>query len=129
MSHSLTLSASGVKYNSKTLNVFSNYSRFNLMYDNKVEDINMLLDFITKNMDTTYLHEVKQELNNIKNQLLIGSKEKRPDMDFIDSRLLMYSEFDYLVHDIHANLPKYEEVISKQTKKGDEDIPPTLKKN
>ncbi len=94
-----------------------------------IEDINMLLDFITKNMDTTYLHELKQELNNIKNQLLIGSKEKRPDMDFIDSRLLMYSEFDYLVHDIHANLPKYEEVISKQTKKGDEDTPPTLKKN
>ena len=33
-----------IKYNSKTLNVFSNYSRFNLMYDNKVEDINMLLE-------------------------------------------------------------------------------------
>lgn len=33
-----------IKYNSKTLNVFSNYSRFNLMYDNKVVDINMLLE-------------------------------------------------------------------------------------
>lgn len=33
-----------IKYNVKTLNVFSNYSRFNLIYDNRIVDVNMLLE-------------------------------------------------------------------------------------
>lgn len=93
-----------------------------------LKDLELLLEFISKNLDTPYVNEVKQELLNIQNQLLISTNKKLQPRDFFDTRFMMFKDFEYLVFDIYTNLSTYEEIISKQVRKNPEDTPPTLKK-
>jgi hypothetical protein len=93
-----------------------------------IQDIELLLDFVYKNLDTQYTNELKQELLNIKNQLLVSANKKLPDRDFFDTRLQMFKDFEYLAFDIYTNLATYEELIAEQTRKQQGDNPPTLKK-
>lgn len=92
------------------------------------EDIDLMLEFISNHQNFNIAHEVKQELQDIKQQILIKNKEKIRDFDFFDSRFLIFNQFEYLVFDIYENLPYYEQMINKSITPDKEENPPTLKK-
>ena len=93
-----------------------------------IEDIDLLLEFINKNLECSYTNEIKIELNNIKNQLLISKRKRIPDLDSFDSKFMMYPDFEHLAFDVYTNLSWYEDTINKQVGKGNNETPPTLKK-
>lgn len=92
------------------------------------DDIDTIIDFISKNLDSNVLHEIKQELLGIRKQILIKNKQSTRDFDFFDSRFLLFNQFEYLVFDVYENLPYYETMINKTINPNNGDKPPTLRK-
>ena len=92
------------------------------------DDIDTIIEFISKNLDSNVLHEIKQELLGIRKQILIKNKQSTRDFDFFDSRFLLFNQFEYLVFDVYENLPYYETMINKTINPNNGDKPPTLRK-
>lgn len=92
------------------------------------DDIDTIIEFISKNLDSNVLHEIKQELLGIRKQILIKNKQSTRDFDFFDSRFLLFNQFEYLVFDVYENLSYYETMINKTINPNNGDKPPTLKK-
>lgn len=92
------------------------------------DDIDTIIDFISQNLDSNVLHEIKQELLGIRKQILIKNKQSTRDFDFFDSRFLLFNQFEYLVFDVYENLPYYETMINKTINPNNGDKPPTLRK-
>ena len=92
------------------------------------DDIDTIIEFISKNIDSNVLHEIKQELLGIRKQILIKNKQSTRDFDFFDSRFLLFNQFEYLVFDVYENLPYYETMINKTINPNNGDKPPTLRK-
>lgn len=93
-----------------------------------IEDIDNIIEFISRNLGSNILHEIKQELLSIKKQILIKNKQTAQDFDFFDSRFLLFNQFEYLVFDIYENLSYYEEMINKSLYPNNGDNPPSLRK-
>lgn len=92
------------------------------------DDIDTIIEFISKKLDSNVLHEIKQELLGIRKQILIKNKQSTRDFDFFDSRFLLFNQFEYLVFDVYENLPYYETMINKTINPNNGDKPPTLRK-
>lgn len=92
------------------------------------DDIDTIIEFISKNLDSNVLHEIKQELLGIRKQILIKNNQSTRDFDFFDSRFLLFNQFEYLVFDVYENLPYYETMINKMINPNNGDKPPTLRK-
>lgn len=92
------------------------------------DDIDTIIEFISKNLDSNVLHEIKQELLGIRKQILIKNKQSTRDFDFFDSRFLLFNQFEYLVFDVYENLSYYETMINKTINPNNGDKPPTLRK-
>ena len=92
------------------------------------DDIDTIIDFISQNLDSNVLHEIKQELLGIRKQILIKNNQSTRDFDFFDSRFLLFNQFEYLVFDVYENLPYYETMINKTINPNNGDKPPTLRK-
>lgn len=92
------------------------------------DDIDTIIEFISKNLDSNVLHEIKQELLGIRKQILIKNNQSIRDFDFFDSRFLLFNQFEYLVFDVYENLPYYETMINKTINPNNGDKPPTLRK-
>lgn len=92
------------------------------------DDIDTIIEFISQNLDSNVLHEIKQELLGIRKQILIKNKQSTRDFDFFDSRFLLFNQFEYLVFDVYENLPYYETMINKTINPNNGDKPPTLRK-
>lgn len=92
------------------------------------DDIETIIEFIYKSLDSNVLHEIKQELLGIKKQILIKNNQSTRDFDFFDSRFLLFNQFEYLVFDVYENLQYYETMINKTINPNNGDKPPTLRK-
>ena len=73
-------------------------------------------------------NEVKQELINIRCQILAHKNRNLQNFDFFDGRFIMFNQFEYLAFDIYENLPYYESMINKAIYPDKGENPPTLKK-
>lgn len=93
-----------------------------------IEDIDKLLEYLSNNLDNNLYNEVKQELINIRCQILAHKNRNLQNFDFFDGRFIMFNQFEYLAFDIYENLPYYESMINKAIYPDKGENPPTLKK-
>lgn len=92
------------------------------------EDIDLLIEYLSIHLDSSYTQELKKELLNIKKQILIKKRKEIRDLDFFDGRFLLFNQFEYLVFDVYENLSYYEAMINKSINPDKEDNPPTLRR-
>lgn len=92
------------------------------------KDIDLLIEYLSIHLVSSYTQEIKKELLNIKKQILVKKRKEIRDLDFFDGRFLLFDQFEYLVFDVYENLPYYEKMINKSINPNKEDNPPTLKK-
>ncbi len=85
-----------------------------------VEDLDELINYITKYIKKSFNHEILEELKLIKEELLISANQKVRNPDFFDLKFSFIDDFEHLAFDIYENLDLYDEKIEELL-----NIPPT----
>lgn len=91
-------------------------------------DIDLIIEHIMRMVDLTIANEIKKDLINLRQKILVTKNRTLKESDFFEEKLLQFGQFEQLVFDVYTNLPTYEEMINKSTTPDKGEKPPTLRK-
>lgn len=92
------------------------------------EDIDLLLEYLSRFTYLPFINDLKQELLKIKNKIMVSNQKNIKDIDFFDLKFALFDDFEHLAFDMYENLGYYEEMITKLLSKNTGETPPSLKK-
>ncbi len=91
------------------------------------EDIDALINYITKYIKKSFNQEILEELRLIKEELLTSLKKKLKTPDFLDLKFSLIDDFEHLAFDIYENLDLYDEKIGELSNTSQKE-PPLIKR-